>query len=149
MTTVSNGYRESLNNLMTMLHATHPHFIRCLIPNEVKKSGLLDATLVMNQLTCNGVLEGIRICRKGFPNRTVHLDMRQRYSVLAPTEARSSEDVKVHWDAINRLHTYSGVRGKHDEENSSRENSGRGRIPCRLDEGVFQSGHPGQIGGRP
>jgi myosin heavy chain 6/7 len=39
MTTVSMGYRESLNKLMTMLNATHPHFIRCLIPNELKKSG--------------------------------------------------------------------------------------------------------------
>lgn len=37
--TVSMMYRESLNNLMTMLHLTHPHFIRCIIPNEQKKSG--------------------------------------------------------------------------------------------------------------
>lgn len=67
--TVSMLYRESLNKLMTMLNMTHPHFIRCIIPNEKKTSGLLDAALVLNQLTCNGVLEGIRICRKGFPNR--------------------------------------------------------------------------------
>ena len=72
--TVSMMYRESLNKLMTMLHKTHPHFIRCIIPNEKKKSGMIDATLVLNQLTCNGVLEGIRICRKGFPNRMMHRD---------------------------------------------------------------------------
>lgn len=39
MMTVSMMYRESLNKLMTMLHATHPHFVRCIIPNELKKSG--------------------------------------------------------------------------------------------------------------
>ncbi|KAK6039001.1 hypothetical protein COOONC_23494 [Cooperia oncophora] len=37
--TVSMMYRESLNNLMHMLNQTHPHFIRCIIPNEQKKSG--------------------------------------------------------------------------------------------------------------
>jgi myosin protein heavy chain len=37
--TVSMLYRDSLNKLMVMLHQTHPHFIRCIIPNEQKKSG--------------------------------------------------------------------------------------------------------------
>merc|ERR1719260_415619 len=41
----------------------------------------------MHQLTCNGVLEGIRICRKGFPNRVLYLDFRTRYAILAPKEA--------------------------------------------------------------
>ncbi|GMT04726.1 hypothetical protein PENTCL1PPCAC_26900, partial [Pristionchus entomophagus] len=85
--TVSMLYRESLNKLMTMLHSTHPHFIRCIIPNEKKASGVIDAGLVLNQLTCNGVLEGIRICRKGFPNRMLHPDFVQRYAILAADEA--------------------------------------------------------------
>ena len=50
--------RESLMKLMTNLHSTHPHFVRCIIPNEIKKSGHIDAPLVMHQLNCNGVLEG-------------------------------------------------------------------------------------------
>lgn len=39
--TVSMIYRESLTNLMTMLYQTHPHFIRCIIPNEKKASGVI------------------------------------------------------------------------------------------------------------
>ncbi|TKR58607.1 hypothetical protein L596_030031 [Steinernema carpocapsae] len=93
-------YRESLNNLMTMLHKTHPHFIRCIIPNEKKTSGLIEASLVLNQLTCNGVLEGIRICRKGFPNRTLHPDFKHRYAILAASEAKSSDDPKKCAEAI-------------------------------------------------
>uniref|UniRef100_A0A0K0FNS7 Myosin-2 (inferred by orthology to a C. elegans protein) n=1 Tax=Strongyloides venezuelensis TaxID=75913 RepID=A0A0K0FNS7_STRVS len=47
---------------------------------------------VLNQLTCNGVLEGIRICRKGFPNRTLHPDFVERYAILSADEAKSSPD---------------------------------------------------------
>merc|ERR1719228_2616328 len=80
--TVSSGYKEQLMNLMKTLHSTSPHFIRCIVPNETKSPGVIDAALVMHQLTCNGVLEGIRICRKGFPNRIQYADFRFRYTIL-------------------------------------------------------------------
>lgn len=130
--------KEQLNNLMSTLRSTAPHFIRCIIPNETKSPGkmpleqindnvgdileeemmefpnysstlftpskpqpdtiftisaknvltktmsifcdpgVIDSHLVMHQLTCNGVLEGIRICRKGFPNRMVYPDFKHR-----------------------------------------------------------------------
>ncbi|XP_074106341.1 myosin heavy chain isoform X6 [Cotesia typhae] len=82
--TVSSSYKEQLNNLMTTLRATQPHFVRCIIPNEMKQAGVIDSHLVMHQLTCNGVLEGIRICRKGFPNRMMYPDFKLRYKILAP-----------------------------------------------------------------
>ncbi|CAF0997372.1 unnamed protein product [Adineta steineri] len=84
MQTISSVHREQLNKLMNTLKQTHPHFVRCIIPNEIKTGGVLDAHLVMHQLTCNGVLEGIRICRKGFPNRMIYAEFKQRYSILAP-----------------------------------------------------------------
>ncbi|XP_053558301.1 myosin-7 [Bombina bombina] len=82
--TVSALHRENLNKLMTNLRSTHPHFVRCLIPNETKSPGVMDNRLVMHQLRCNGVLEGIRICRKGFPNRILYGDFKQRYRILNP-----------------------------------------------------------------
>ncbi|XP_066140624.1 myosin heavy chain, muscle isoform X22 [Euwallacea fornicatus] len=92
--TVSSAYKEQLNNLMSTLRATQPHFVRCIIPNELKQPGLIDSHLVMHQLTCNGVLEGIRICRKGFPNRMVYPDFKLRYKILNPTEASKESDPK-------------------------------------------------------
>jgi len=82
--TISNAHKESLGKLMTTLYSTHPHFVRCIIPNEKKTPGLVDSALVMHQLQCNGVLEGIRICQKGFPNRMIFAEFKQRYSILAP-----------------------------------------------------------------
>ncbi|XP_076146414.1 myosin-7-like [Alosa pseudoharengus] len=82
--TVSALHRENLNKLMTNLRSTHPHFVRCLIPNETKTPGAMENPLVMHQLRCNGVLEGIRICRKGFPNRIQYGDFKQRYRILNP-----------------------------------------------------------------
>ncbi|KAM3860594.1 myosin-6-like [Diretmus argenteus] len=82
--TVSALHRENLNKLMTNLRSTHPHFVRCLIPNESKTPGVMENPLVMHQLRCNGVLEGIRICRKGFPNRIQYGDFKQRYRILNP-----------------------------------------------------------------
>ncbi|ELK03873.1 Myosin-8 [Pteropus alecto] len=37
--TVSALFRENLNKLMTNLRSTHPHFVRCIIPNETKTPG--------------------------------------------------------------------------------------------------------------
>merc|ERR1719325_516911 len=49
----------------------------------------------MHQLTCNGVLEGIRICMRGFPNRMLYPDFKLRYSCLGQDAIKSSSDNKT------------------------------------------------------
>ena len=80
--TVAQRHKEQLSSLMTQLHSTHPHFVRCILPNHKKRPKQFSASLVLDQLRCNGVLEGIRIARTGFPNRLPFLEFRQRYEVL-------------------------------------------------------------------
>ena len=80
--TVAQRHKEQLSSLMSQLHSTHPHFVRCILPNHRKRPKQFSITLVLDQLRCNGVLEGIRIARTGFPNRLPFSEFRQRYEVL-------------------------------------------------------------------
>merc|ERR1711862_833399 len=93
--TVSSVYLVSLGELMTTLYNCEPHFVRCLVPNNHKKPGDVEPPLIMHQLTCNGVLEGIRICMRGFPNRMLYPDFKMRYSCLGQEAIKSSEDNKT------------------------------------------------------
>merc|ERR1719297_35438 len=93
--TVSSVYLVQLGELMTALHATEPHFIRCIVPNTHKQPLVVETELIMHQLTCNGVLEGIRVCMLGFPNRMLYPDFKMRYSCLGQAEIASSSDNKV------------------------------------------------------
>lgn len=80
--TVAQRHKEQLTSLMRQLHSTQPHFVRCILPNHKKKPKQFNAPLVLDQLRCNGVLEGIRIARTGFPNRLTFAEFRSRYEVL-------------------------------------------------------------------
>ena len=80
--TVASVYLVQLAELMTTLNSTEPHFIRCIVPNTHKKPLETETPLIMHQLTCNGVLEGIRVCMLGFPNRMLYRDYKARYMVL-------------------------------------------------------------------
>lgn len=52
----------------------------------------MDPFLVLHQLRCNGVLEGIRICRKGFPNRIFYAEFKQRYGSAGSSESGQKPD---------------------------------------------------------
>merc|ERR1711970_1526638 len=80
--TVASVYLVQLGELMATLNITEPHFIRCIVPNTHKKPLETETPLIMHQLTCNGVLEGIRVCMLGFPNRMLYKDYKARYMVL-------------------------------------------------------------------
>merc|ERR1719354_654412 len=81
--TVSSYFKGQLDDLMTTLYKTEPHFIRCVVPNTHKQPGGVEPGLVMHQYQCNGVLAGIAICRKGFPNKMLYPEFKARYNILA------------------------------------------------------------------
>merc|ERR1711953_871439 len=93
--TVSSVYLVQLAALMGTLHSTEPHFIRCIVPNTHKQPGAVEPELIMHQLTCNGVLEGIRICMRGFLNRMLYPDFKSRYQILGAAEIANATDNKT------------------------------------------------------
>merc|ERR1711894_254776 len=100
--TVSSVYLVQLAELMGTLNITEPHFIRCIVPNTHKKPLETETPLIMHQLKCNGVLEGIRVCMLGFPNRIRYADYKMRYMILGAEALATAANDK---DGVNALMT--------------------------------------------
>merc|ERR1711887_471631 len=92
--TVSSYFKGQLDDLMTTLYKTEPHFIRCVVPNTHKIPGGVEPGLVMHQYQCNGVLAGIAICRKGFPNKMTYPEFKGRYNILAAKAVAKAKNDK-------------------------------------------------------
>merc|ERR1712001_313698 len=93
--TVSSYFKGQLDDLMTTLYKTEPHFIRCVVPNTHKEPGGVESGLVMHQYQCNGVLAGIAICRKGFPNKMLYPEFKGRYNIIAAKAVAKAKNDKA------------------------------------------------------
>ncbi|GAB1296245.1 Myosin, heavy polypeptide 2, skeletal muscle, adult [Apodemus speciosus] len=81
--TVSALFRENLNKLMTNLRSTHPHFVRCIIPNETKTPGAMEHELVLHQLRCNRGAGRYPHLQEGFSQQDPLCRLQaERYKVL-------------------------------------------------------------------
>merc|ERR1740128_348568 len=92
--TVSSYFKGQLDDLMTTLYKTEPHFICCVVPNTHKQPGGVEPGLIMHQYQCNGVLAGIAICRKGFPNKTPYPEFKARYNIIAAQAVAKAKNDK-------------------------------------------------------
>jgi len=66
---VTAQFQESLDELLAMLDAAAPHFIRCIKPNEAKQPNNFDSKFVLTQLRYTGLLETVRIRKLGYSVR--------------------------------------------------------------------------------
>ncbi|EJW02368.1 hypothetical protein EDEG_03199 [Edhazardia aedis USNM 41457] len=92
---VSQKHKDSLCLLMEQLRKTTPFFVRCILPNTEKKINKFDDELILNQLKCNGVMEGIRISRQGFPTRMTFKEFRKRYRVLKKNNVMDNKEACI------------------------------------------------------
>merc|ERR1719434_560111 len=98
--TVSSYFKGQLDDLMTTLYKTEPHFIRCVVPNTHKIPGGVESGLVMHQYQCNGVLAGIAICRAGFPNKVPYPEFKSRYNIIAAKAVAKAKNDKAAAGAV-------------------------------------------------
>merc|ERR1712168_393858 len=98
--TVSSYFKGQLDDLMTTLYKTEPHFIRCVVPNTHKQPGGVEPGLIMHQYQCNGVLAGIAICRAGFPNKMIYAEFKSRYNILGAKLVAKAENDKAAAGAV-------------------------------------------------
>merc|ERR1719283_410472 len=98
--TVSSFFKSQLDDLMTTLYKTEPHFIRCVVPNTHKQPGGVEPDLVMHQYQCNGVLAGIAICRAGFPNKVMYPEFKSRYNIIGAAAVAKAKNDKAAAQAV-------------------------------------------------
>lgn len=79
LTTLAAAFKGSLDDLMLMLNAATPHFVRCIKPNMTKTAKEFDAPMVQKQLNYTGVLETTKIRQNGYPLRLTFGEFCDRY----------------------------------------------------------------------
>uniref|UniRef100_UPI00358DECC1 unconventional myosin-Ie-like n=1 Tax=Myxine glutinosa TaxID=7769 RepID=UPI00358DECC1 len=80
--TAGSKIKKQANNLVATLMKCTPHYIRCIKPNETKKSRDWEDSRVKHQVEYLGLRENIRVRRAGFAYRRPFRKFLQRYAIL-------------------------------------------------------------------
>ncbi|XP_020901059.1 unconventional myosin-Ic [Exaiptasia diaphana] len=82
--TAGTQFKTSLNHLMSILMSKQPSYVRCIKPNDSKRSGKFDDQLIRHQVKYLGLMENLRVRRAGFAYRRHHTYFLNRYKCLCP-----------------------------------------------------------------
>ena len=85
---VGASFKAQLAELMSKLHETDPHYIRCVKPNGRNAPNDFENANVLHQLRCGGVLEAVRISCAGYPSRKPIDEFLDRFGLLAKDKVR-------------------------------------------------------------
>ena len=62
-------FRKDMNNLINELSKCYCHFVRCIKPNEFKRSNYWNAQLALMQIRYMGLLDSLNVRKKSYPYR--------------------------------------------------------------------------------
>ncbi|XP_067934341.1 unconventional myosin-Ic-like [Watersipora subatra] len=78
------SFKQSLSKLMNILMSKEPSYVRCVKPNDSKRSSIFSRSIVEHQVKYLGLMENLRVRRAGFAYRRPHRFFLQRYKSLCP-----------------------------------------------------------------
>uniref|UniRef100_T1J6G9 Myosin motor domain-containing protein n=1 Tax=Strigamia maritima TaxID=126957 RepID=T1J6G9_STRMM len=82
--TIATQFKSSLLQLMDILMSKEPSYVRCIKPNDFKRSGNFDDKIVGHQVKYLGLMENVRVRRAGFAYRRRYEVFLKRYKSLCP-----------------------------------------------------------------
>ncbi|XP_037794658.1 unconventional myosin IC-like isoform X1 [Penaeus monodon] len=82
--TAATQFKQSLGNLMEILMIKEPSYIRCIKPNDEKRSCNFNFERVSHQVKYLGLIENLRVRRAGFAYRRLYEIFLARYKSLCP-----------------------------------------------------------------
>ncbi|XP_062326814.1 unconventional myosin-Ie isoform X2 [Osmerus eperlanus] len=81
-TTAGSKIKKQANDLVSTLMKCTPHYIRCIKPNETKKSKDWEDSRAKHQVEYLGLKENIRVRRAGYAYRRIFRKFLNRYAIL-------------------------------------------------------------------
>eukprot|EP00760_Papus_ankaliazontas_P030344 PhM_4_TR477/c1_g1_i1/m.27535/K10357/MYO5; myosin V len=101
--TVGGFFKNQLRELMDVIHATNPHWIRCIKPHPAKQPKKFSHKSVINQLRSAGVLDTVKVRKAGFPIRFRHELFVKRFGLIIGVYPSPGENYKQTIDKLFSL----------------------------------------------
>lgn len=105
-------FTRQLNSLMSNLHATQPHFIKCIKPNPEKRGGLYIVDDVLTQLRYTGIFGLCKLRQAGYSERPTLEEFFGRYRVMCRPWPKDVERLVAELSQRGFLKPKMWVKGK-------------------------------------
>lgn len=79
----SSQFRTQVQDLIQELNQCHPHYVRCIKPNDARQAMTIDRNPFRHQVEYLGLLENLRVRRSGYCYRETYHKFLQRFKMLS------------------------------------------------------------------
>ena len=91
--TAGSKIKTSANLLVKALALCHPHYVRCLKPNDEKLADHFVHERVLHQVVYLGLLDNVKVRRAGFAYRTVFEKFLERYYLISARTSYAASNI--------------------------------------------------------